>query len=181
MVITQFAIFIITFLYALAHLEWVEMLSFSVIQFKVRKWENYTYFYQLDLYYYDDFFSSFFFTVPIETHPCSPSPCGPNSQCREINNQAVCSCIVGYLGSPPACRPECTINSDCNPSEACFNQKCRDPCPGTCGVGAKCTVINHNPICSCPVAYTGDPFSRCFPTRECFSHSYKHVLKDQGV
>lgn len=106
------------------------------------------------------------FTAPIETHPCNPSPCGPNSQCREINNQAVCSCIAGYLGSPPACRPECTINSDCNPNEACFNQKCRDPCPGTCGVGAKCTVINHNPICSCPTAYTGDPFSRCFPTRK---------------
>lgn len=58
------------------------------------------------------------------------------------------------------------LNSDCPHSEACINQKCRDPCPGTCGVGAKCTVVNHNPICSCPPRYTGDPFIRCQPIIE---------------
>lgn len=97
----------------------------------------------------------------IITQPCSPSPCGPNSQCREINNQAVCSCIMGYVGSPPSCRPECTINADCYLTEACSNQKCKNPCLGTCGVGAKCQVINHKPICSCPPSMTGDPFVRC--------------------
>lgn len=103
----------------------------------------------------------FSLTVPDEIHPCQPSPCGPSSQCREINGQAICSCIQGYIGSPPSCRPECTVNSDCRLDEACSNQKCRDPCPGTCGVGAKCQVINHNPICSCLPGYTGDPFTRC--------------------
>jgi hypothetical protein len=100
-------------------------------------------------------------SAPVITNPCQPSPCGPNSQCREINGQAVCSCVFGYLGSPPNCRPECTSNADCPLNEACSNQKCKDPCPGTCGIGAKCQVINHNPICSCPARYTGDPFSRC--------------------
>ncbi|XP_046391538.1 adhesive plaque matrix protein 2-like [Ischnura elegans] len=100
---------------------------------------------------------------PVVTQPCQPSPCGPNSQCREVNNQAVCSCVAGYVGSPPTCRPECVVNSDCSQSEACSNQKCRNPCPGTCGVGARCEVINHNPICSCPSRYTGDPFVKCSP------------------
>lgn len=96
-------------------------------------------------------------------NPCHPSPCGPNSQCREINGQGVCSCVQGYIGSPPTCRPECVVSSECPQNEACSNQKCRDPCPGTCGVGAKCMVINHNPICSCPPKYSGNPFVRCQP------------------
>lgn len=100
------------------------------------------------------------------TNPCFPSPCGPNSQCREINNQAVCSCVPGFLGSPPTCRPECVTSSECALSLACVNQKCIDPCPGTCGLNAKCQVVNHNPICSCPPKYSGDPFVRCLPIRK---------------
>lgn len=99
----------------------------------------------------------------IPTNPCQPSPCGPNSQCRDINNQAVCSCVPGFIGSPPTCRPECVTSTECSLSHACVNQKCIDPCPGTCGLSAKCQTVNHNPICSCPPKYTGDPFTRCFP------------------
>lgn len=94
-------------------------------------------------------------------NPCSPSPCGPNSQCREVNNHAVCSCQVGYIGTPPMCRPECVVSSECTQDKACINQKCNDPCPGTCGINARCQVVNHNPICSCTSGYTGDPFIRC--------------------
>lgn len=97
------------------------------------------------------------------SNPCSPTPCGPNSQCREINGQAVCSCVSGFIGNPPACRPECVLNSECPQNQACNNQKCRDPCPGTCGIGARCFVVSHNPICSCPERFTGDPFIRCQP------------------
>lgn len=102
-----------------------------------------------------------FRVVPVVTRPCSPNPCGPNSICREFNGQAVCTCAPEFLGSPPLCRPECTLSSDCRPNEVCTNQKCKDPCPGTCGVQARCVVINHNPVCSCPERYTGDPFVRC--------------------
>lgn len=106
------------------------------------------------------------FLEPPPQNPCNPSPCGPNSQCREINGQAVCSCVPGYIGSPPTCRPECVSSSECPLNQACLNQKCIDPCPGTCGIGAICQVINHNPICSCPAPLSGDPFVRCIPVRK---------------
>lgn len=94
-------------------------------------------------------------------NPCVPSPCGPFSQCREVNGHAVCSCLQNYIGAPPMCKPECIVSSECAQDRACFNQKCKDPCPGTCGLNALCTVINHNPICSCPAGLIGDPFIKC--------------------
>ena len=68
---------------------------------------------------------------------------------------------LGYFGAPPDCRPECVINSECPPSLACVNLKCANPCVGVCGINAKCDVVGHNPICSCPVGYIGDPFTSC--------------------
>jgi hypothetical protein len=44
---------------------------------------------------------------------------------------------------------------------ACIEQKCVDPCPGTCGANAKCDVRNHSPICTCIDGYTGNPFTEC--------------------
>lgn len=95
--------------------------------------------------------------------PCTPSPCGPNSQCREVGSTAVCSCLPNYIGRAPNCRPECTINSECPTSRACINERCKDPCPGACGISAYCNVINHSPVCTCGNGYTGDPFSGCYP------------------
>lgn len=108
-------------------------------------------------------------TAPVEvivqqpTNPCIPSPCGPNSECRNIGESPACSCKLGYIGSPPNCRPECVINSDCQSHLACVLEKCREPCAGSCGVDANCKVINHTPICNCPEGFTGDPFTRCAP------------------
>jgi hypothetical protein len=59
------------------------------------------------------------------------------------------------------CRPECVVSSECSLNKACLNEKCGDPCPGTCGQNARCNVVNHNPICSCSSGYTGDPFIGC--------------------
>lgn len=114
--------------------------------------------------------SSYFciIAVSVISNPCNPSPCGPNSQCREINNVAVCSCVPGYSGNPPTCRPECTTSAECPLHKACNNYKCINPCIGACGAGALCEVVNHNPICSCPNDYTGDPFSRCIRKRKYF-------------
>lgn len=98
--------------------------------------------------------------------PCNPSPCGPNSQCREINGHSVCSCLSGFIGSPPTCRAECIVSTDCPPIEACINQKCSNPCDRTCGIAALCQVVSHNPICSCPERMTGNPFIRCIPMRK---------------
>lgn len=97
------------------------------------------------------------------SNPCKPSPCGLNSECRIVNEHAVCSCIKNYVGSPPSCRPECVVSSECALDKACMNLKCIDPCPGSCGVNARCNVLNHNPICSCQSGFTGDPFIQCLP------------------
>lgn len=116
--------------------------------------------YTNDLSYY---YRLYIFSAPLIQNPCNPSPCGPNSHCRNIGGSAVCACVPGYIGAPPSCRPECITSSECPLTKACINQKCMNPCIGTCGIKAKCEVINHNPICSCPIQYTGDPFTRCFP------------------
>jgi len=101
-------------------------------------------------------------TKPKDTgNPCHPSPCGPNSKCVDIRGSPACSCLPDYLGRPPNCRPECTINAECASNLACINEKCRDPCPGSCGFAAQCNVVNHTPSCSCPAGYTGDPFTSC--------------------
>lgn len=109
---------------------------------------------------------SFYIAKPEYVNPCLPSPCGPYSECREVNNHAVCSCQKNYIGTPPSCRPECMVSSECAQNKACINQKCVDPCPGTCGQNARCQTVNHNPICSCATGYTGDPFVRCLPERK---------------
>lgn len=87
--------------------------------------------------------------------------------------QATCSCISGYIGAPPTCRPECVISSDCSLNEACINQRCRNPCEGGCGLNAICNVVNHNPICSCREKMTGDPFLRCYPIRKHYENHSK--------
>lgn len=108
----------------------------------------------------------FLFSVespPIVTNPCIPSPCGPNAECRNVGNNPSCSCLPSFIGSPPNCRPECMIHSDCPSDRACINTKCQDPCLGSCGISASCNVLNHIPICTCIEGYVGDPFSICRP------------------
>lgn len=102
--------------------------------------------------------------VPVEKapeNPCVPSPCGPNSQCRVIGSQAACSCLPNYIGQSPNCRPECTISAECPSNLACINEKCQDPCPGSCGTNARCSVVSHNAICTCVIGYEGDPTVQC--------------------
>lgn len=111
-------------------------------------------------------------TEPISdtpSNPCDPNPCGPNSQCRQVNGSPSCSCFPEYVGAPPNCRPECVSNSDCPNHLSCFNRKCKDPCPGSCGSNASCRVANHAPTCFCLPGHTGDPFRQCYPTRKSFT------------
>lgn len=95
------------------------------------------------------------------TNPCDPSPCGPHSLCKINSESALCACLPSYQGTPPSCRPECISNSECDFNLACRNQKCSDPCVGTCGTNAECRVVSHAPLCICQPGYTGDPFSYC--------------------
>lgn len=96
-------------------------------------------------------------------NPCLRNPCGPYSNCRVVGQTSACSCLPNYIGRPPQCRPECTIDSECPANLACINERCKDPCVGSCGLSTVCTVVNHSPVCTCQYLFTGDPFSGCYP------------------
>ena len=107
-----------------------------------------------------------------EPEPCDSSRCGLYSDFRDINGRCVCTCLPGYIGDPPNCRPECLVNSECQQNLACIDQKCQTPCrAGICGINAECNVINHNAICSCLSGYRGAPdaFTRCEISKDSFS------------
>lgn len=109
---------------------------------------------------------SIFLTEIVYDHltPCEPNPCGANAVCRELNGIGSCQCISDYFGDPyQNCRPECLINSDCPSNQACVQNKCKDPCPGTCGQNADCRIINHVPSCICRTGFSGDPYRYCNP------------------
>lgn len=99
---------------------------------------------------------------PIKQDPCNPSPCGSNANC----DNGVCTCLPEYQGDPyTGCRPECVLNNECPRDKSCIRNKCIDPCPGTCGSNALCSVINHIPMCSCIQGYNGNAFVACNPNR----------------
>lgn len=102
-------------------------------------------------------------SIPQQVDPCLPSICGPYSICKVIGESPSCTCQPNYIGAPPNCRPECVSNSECPSNLACVNQKCRDPCPGSCGYNADCKVISHALVCACPFGQTGDPLVSCNP------------------
>lgn len=115
-----------------------------------------------------------FFSIVIEQqrHPCNPSPCGSNAICKERNGAGSCICMQDYFGDPYiGCKPECLMNNDCPTNKACLTMKCKDPCPGSCGLNADCRVINHSPSCFCLNGYTGNALSVCkkIETRKNFS------------
>lgn len=58
-----------------------------------------------------------------------------------------------------------------------INQRCVDPCPGSCGLSTECTVINHTPSCRCAVHYTGDPFQGCSPVQG--KYNFYLISRDQ--
>jgi hypothetical protein len=101
-------------------------------------------------------------TPSLTINPCNPSPCGPFSTCKEVNNVAICNCNAGYLGAPPNCAPECTINEDCRNDQACVREKCVDPCIGSCGPNTNCRAMNHLAICTCLSGYRGNSFEGCY-------------------
>lgn len=109
------------------------------------------------------FYSPPFTDVTIDySSPCEPSPCGLNAICTERNNAGSCKCVDSFIGNPyEGCRPECVINSDCSPMQACVQNKCKDPCPGVCASNAICQVVNHIPSCYCPPGLTGNAYTYC--------------------
>jgi len=96
--------------------------------------------------------------------PCDSKPCGANAQCEESNGTVSCTCLPDHFGNAyKGCKPECDVNSYCPSHQACINSKCQDPCIGSCGLNAVCSVVNHTPVCSCPDGLAGNPFELCAP------------------
>lgn len=103
-----------------------------------------------------------------EPSPCANFECGTNAICRERDGIAICQCTSNYAGNPYlACRPECVINPDCPSNLMCVRNKCVNPCAGVCGQNAECSVVNHQPMCTCLPGYSGDPFVSCFVDSKC--------------
>ncbi|XP_065223858.1 uncharacterized protein LOC135848019 [Planococcus citri] len=125
----------------------------------------------------------------IARNVCMPSPCGPNSECKQKDNHAICSCRRNELGSPSTCRLECIFNSECPQTEACIEKTCKNPCnvDGTCGENTSCKVDNHVPICSCSNGTTGDPLAECVREedlpkyRSISSHGGAHIFYPIGA
>lgn len=125
------------------------------------------------------YFFNYFFLAPQPQDPCVPNPCGSNSICRINNGQATCSCMPDFFGLPPNCRPECTVNSECDSTKSCVRQKCINPCTGVCGENAECRVVNHAPICSCRQGFEGDPFIRCGVIQS--NYIYLNLIKNVSL
>lgn len=117
-------------------------------------------------------------TPKVPGNPCEPTPCGPNSICEIKKGHPVCSCSPNYIGSPPYCRPECIMNHECPHNKACIQEKCQNPCTKSCGLNAKCDVVNHTPFCTCISGYEGDAFISCtrIPPSKCKLYYYTYDL-----
>lgn len=111
------------------------------------------------------FFSTAIIITPENgtVQPCAPNPCDPNASCDTYGNQfVVCETCNGPDSiNNHACRPQCILNSDCGFDTSCINNRCVDPCPGSCGVNAECTVYYHDPICRCADGLVGNPYEHC--------------------
>jgi len=82
----------------------------------------------------------------------------------------------------------CLRHTDCPSSMVCHNSACTDPCQlkntfdksnissfhysldstpnkneNMCGLNAKCSVIEHTPVCSCEKNTYGNPYVGCVP------------------
>jgi hypothetical protein len=72
--------------------------------------------------------------------------------------------------APPEVEPivtGCSVDQECPDYNSCINDRCADPCVilDPCAANAFCKVLNHQPKCSCPEGYIGDPKIECRPRK----------------
>lgn len=117
----------------------------------------------------------------------SPTVCGNGAICKALNHQAFCSCLPKYTGNPLIecrlvecivdvdcghneicqgykCQPGCRSDGGCGSGKSCISLQCIDPCnfADVCGENALCHTQGHQPYCSCPANYEGNPTVRCY-------------------
>lgn len=90
--------------------------------------------------------------------------CGSKAECYGVNHRAICDCPRGFTGNADiSCvLVGCRSDSECPSDKSCINNKCANPC-GTkpCVDSSECKVYNHNPVCTCPIGYNGNPNVAC--------------------
>lgn len=76
--------------------------------------------------------------------------------------------IILAPGSPKRPNP-CELDNECLDTEACYNGLCEDLCsiPNVCAPTARCHVVKHRPVCTCPPGYQGNPAIKCFLPQPC--------------
>lgn len=79
--------------------------------------------------------------------------------------------IIQYNIAPgTAKKPQvCESDTECLDSEACYMGQCENLCSfaTVCAPNAKCHVIKHRPVCSCPPGYEGNPATKCYQPKLC--------------
>ena len=91
--------------------------------------------------------------------------------------------ILGYNSlvlptTPSPVIAGCDNNNDCPDHAACRNKLCINPCAfdDPCSPTAFCKVFNHEPVCTCPDGYIGDPTISCTLRRfKLIKQDYKRV------
>lgn len=112
-----------------------------------------------------------YLSCQLQRSPCTPNPCGPQAICNtNYDGQPICSCAEGSTGDPyglDGCHTrECEVDDECKSNRACIGYTCRDPCPGACGLNAKCRVQSHHPVCTCEEGFLGNPLLCCLPPED---------------
>ena len=85
----------------------------------------------------------------------------------------------------PGIDPGCSDDTECPVHKACINNICRDPCivEDPCARNAFCKVNLHEPECTCPPGFTGDPRVLCvarkFTQIICLIH-YRTLQNSRG-
>lgn len=145
--------------------------------------------------------------VPTSTSACNPSPCGANSVCRIIhNNVAACSCLPGYIGSPPGCSQsehqhaehDVDQNQSCNskrcgPNSICYigeygqaacrcepGYKITSPVIGICFQCGSKFDCNSNQTCSSNLECVDPCPGVCGPNDDCFVFNHKASCRPKG-
>lgn len=107
-------------------------------------------------------------------NPCAvDNMCSPDQECRILDTlplrTMVCQCPPDTLVDPSGrCvpilvpKPQCRSDSDCSNPDKCLRGTCIEACKvDRCGINAICNSIDHQAICTCAPAYTGNPRFEC--------------------